>query len=393
MYIPSDAISIIKKHGWDGESHIGVYWFENLEELSRLVDLKLPAFAQTLSIQLRWKTPLGEACRLAIIEHIKVRARIPDGFIDNVLRFGILQRPVVNFNGFEFNFENKTYDLSIFQDSFNTGKWTGWDVLGGIDLSDQNLHNVVLENVFLAWSNLSGCVFSQCEFKNVNLIGATLTGARLQSVTLDDRTTIGQTNIAGADFNAVTLNDSSVRVPFKLKEVTQLYLIRCLLLAWLGKFSYFFLENIKHTNFLCCDVSGMNSAEVKRLRIYIDWYQHVMHELNYFSSRSFGERLKFSLALLFTKCWHSYSVLAVMSFFVIFVYGVVYYLGAEGFAGISGFIAAVYFSVVTFTTLGYGEIHPITDFSRILVVTEVLIGYVLMGSFIFLIGHKVNDRF
>ena len=46
------------------------------------------------------------------------------------------------------------------------------------------------------------------------------------------------------------------------------------------------------------------------------------------------------------------------------------------------FIDWLYFSVVTITTLGYGEITPAVSVSKILVVSESLLGLLLLGLFL-----------
>jgi len=46
------------------------------------------------------------------------------------------------------------------------------------------------------------------------------------------------------------------------------------------------------------------------------------------------------------------------------------------------FLHAVYFSVVTITTLGYGEIYPVTDLFRILCSVEAVSGLLMVGLFL-----------
>lgn len=54
-----------------------------------------------------------------------------------------------------------------------------------------------------------------------------------------------------------------------------------------------------------------------------------------------------------------------------------------------GFYDAFYFSVVTWTSLGYGDILPETD-SRIFVIVEVLLGYLLMALLISIIVASIS---
>jgi len=51
-----------------------------------------------------------------------------------------------------------------------------------------------------------------------------------------------------------------------------------------------------------------------------------------------------------------------------------FYLFKSEFVCLNSFIASIYFSVVTMTTLGYGDIIPIKDISRIAIIIQSLIG-------------------
>ena len=55
------------------------------------------------------------------------------------------------------------------------------------------------------------------------------------------------------------------------------------------------------------------------------------------------------------------------------LYTEIFRRSAESFVGVLGGISSVYFSVVTFATVGYGDIYPGSAIARILVVSEILI--------------------
>ena len=54
----------------------------------------------------------------------------------------------------------------------------------------------------------------------------------------------------------------------------------------------------------------------------------------------------------------------------------------------SNIVTAIYFSVVTFVTLGFGDIYPISDLGKIVVITEVLAGYLMLGALVTLVLRK-----
>jgi len=52
-------------------------------------------------------------------------------------------------------------------------------------------------------------------------------------------------------------------------------------------------------------------------------------------------------------------------------------------------LQSVYFSTITFTTLGYGDIHPITNAGRVLAMSEAVFGAIFIALFIFVFGRKM----
>ncbi len=56
-------------------------------------------------------------------------------------------------------------------------------------------------------------------------------------------------------------------------------------------------------------------------------------------------------------------------------------------------IDALYFTVITLTTIGYGDLHPTNDVSKIFTIFFVLAGVsFILGFLNFIIGRTVKDR-
>ncbi len=80
--------------------------------------------------------------------------------------------------------------------------------------------------------------------------------------------------------------------------------------------------------------------------------------------------------------------LFVITFYTCFYYFT--YLDTDrGLTGFSRIIERFYFSVVTFTTLGFGDILPQTSFGMCLVITEVLVGNLMFWVMMTILGKKV----
>ena len=90
--------------------------------------------------------------------------------------------------------------------------------------------------------------------------------------------------------------------------------------------------------------------------------------------------------------WACWSAAFALSFAAIFFYG----LGPESFkiAGppADSFQTMIYYSVVTFTTLGFGDVTPKTIAAAWWVMAEVVLGYIMLGGLISILANKLARR-
>jgi hypothetical protein len=64
------------------------------------------------------------------------------------------------------------------------------------------------------------------------------------------------------------------------------------------------------------------------------------------------------------------------------------YLSRTGTAFVPNFFQAFYFSIVTFTTVGYGDITPALSFNKIIAVFDALCGMFVMSLFVVGLSRK-----
>jgi hypothetical protein len=79
----------------------------------------------------------------------------------------------------------------------------------------------------------------------------------------------------------------------------------------------------------------------------------------------------------------AFSILMIVSYALLFTW--LHVLPERGFQ------TALYFSVVTFTTLGYGDLIPAKQF-RLLAASEALVGLLLVGLFLFTLSRRAVGR-
>lgn len=87
-----------------------------------------------------------------------------------------------------------------------------------------------------------------------------------------------------------------------------------------------------------------------------------------------------------------------LTFFLAIAYSVLGVYGLKDqFEGIDNFTDAVYFTLVTFSTVGYGDIHPITNEAKIFTVSVMVIGIGVFASVVTLLAgsiiNKITDKF
>ena len=64
------------------------------------------------------------------------------------------------------------------------------------------------------------------------------------------------------------------------------------------------------------------------------------------------------------------------------------YFYFEAISPVSSVIDYVYFSVITFTSLGYGDIHPEGVVGKILASTEIILGLIMFGVLLSFLGNR-----
>ena len=80
--------------------------------------------------------------------------------------------------------------------------------------------------------------------------------------------------------------------------------------------------------------------------------------------------------------WALWLVGVIVSFAAIFA-------TVPGLVEVSNVLDALYFSVVTFTTLGFGDITPISHIGKVLVMLEVILGYLMGGLLIAILIRRL----
>ncbi len=75
---------------------------------------------------------------------------------------------------------------------------------------------------------------------------------------------------------------------------------------------------------------------------------------------------------------------------VIISFGIIYWIYPSFWKEPLSFVQSIYFSVITITTLGYGDIYPFDDYARIFTAIEALLGLLIIGFFLNSLAHTMT---
>ncbi len=389
------VIKNLKKKGYSEQKNIADYWFSNREKCKRVIDDKFPNYSQIFDLQVRWRSPLGEACVEALkthIEQLQTQVRLEKS---RRYRLGdytpIFTR--IDLNDFSFDFNGEKYSIKQVVKIFPTSQIEGWRDLRGIPLDGISLTDCILIDLNFSNASFIGAKFQQVQLINCNFISANFDNSRFVAVRYEQNTALGGISLRGAIMNAVELNDQVVSSPMEFEELGYFELIKYLLERLTGK-ELPLKSRTKWTRFQMVDVRGINDPVLKYQAEYIRWHQSLLNKIDIFYKLSIDEQTSFILSIVLTKYWRSAKVLATFCVIINLVFTILYMAFFSHFKGLSGeFLESFYFSVVTFTTLGYGDVTPIDNLGRIIVILEVAIGYVALGSYLFILGQKVSQRY
>lgn len=289
----------------------------------------------------------------------------------------------------------------------------------GIVISDKSLNQALCQG-----ATLQGAIFINTDLSHVHFEGAILDGADFRHTPLGEAHFNGaslwtsdfrrssycqqvdfrKANLIGADFRGLNLSDSDFRgaklmaANFDKADVTRIKYNR------FGRYQGIRVENC------------YGNAHFKRLA----QDQGYLEELR---NRSWIGKLIYWAWLLLADCGRSLSVWTGWCLLIILTFAFFYTSNPSGFpqpmidliptwwfnlsdymgtkfqqTPISyqesplSFWSACYFSVVTFTTLGFGDIVAANTAARVLVTIEVIIGYVMLGGLISILATKLARR-
>jgi uncharacterized protein YjbI with pentapeptide repeats len=240
--------------------------------------------------------------------------------------------------------------------------------LGAANLKNLRAEDATFKYANLSYANLQNAVLSGSDFRHANLMGANLEGVNMTAINLESA------NVSLVKFDR--------NIFFKTLRETQCHPGA----LWKRR-----LDLLLGTTIRCKGIHAYASFGSQRFKLFLQ-DQDYLEEL--LETRS--GRLKCYVWWLSSDCGRSLLRWAAWSVGIALLYATIYWwLGPDLFHTeylSFSFNTTFYYSVVTFTTLGFGDIVPKTHLAAYLVISEVTCGYMMLGGLISIFAGKLSRR-
>ncbi len=283
-----------------------------------------------------------------------------------------------------------------------------------IDLQECYLTGAILTDTSLSWANMRGAKLMGAQMKGAKLAHANLEGAILDTANLDDAeitnarlsgASLRDTSVRGANLNGCIMEKTCVTgIKYDRKQLED----KCRGVYFGGCFGGD--DFIRDAG----DEAFISREKVKRIE---ELRERWNESCRLFWSRDLSEPIwpiteviPAILKMLSFLLWstidygRSYWRVAGWALVIALVFGIIFCIDQDNGWGLIDYypsdecpppttvVTPFYFSVVTLTTLGFGDIRPENWVGQIIVALEVICGYTVLGLFIAVFGKSVARR-
>ena len=291
--------------------------------------------------------------------------------------------------------------------------------LSGRDLTDANLAGTNLSGTRLVGAQLAGAILTDADLTDAQLLGADLsradlTGATAQRAVLGravlvdavlfntdlEHASLSHADLTGADLRVAKLNEARLReadltgadlsrAEMREADLTRAEVGKAVFRdADLGRSRVKELTGYSTTDWIGVDILDVDFAGAYLARRTI-MDQNYLHE---FRHKSRLNAFVYQIWSITSDCGRSYLRWALWTILLAALFSVAFTFVEVDYGEYETWLSPVYYSVVTFTTLGYGDALPASTAAQVLAMLEVVMGYVMLGGLLSIFATKMGRR-
>jgi uncharacterized protein YjbI with pentapeptide repeats len=321
----------------------------------------------------RWTTTKGKRllkkiketrCYLSPILYRKVVQNFPHINDDEVVD-GIDLRGI-NLAGFDFRVP-VLEDESGFEEELAILSYIHFEgaTLKHATFQDGKVHDCFFENADLSHSNFKAAALNTCSFQNTDMTGTLLGASNLINCNFTN------TTIRDINFSTV-LTDQNTVFSEKLKDEKEENF-------HLASVQYKQIKEMYKNSSLHSQADTYHYREMVSRRKTLKWYNPVRTMNLLFADLT----CKYGTSIVRILLWITGVVIGFA-----FVYWTMQNVLYHNSPTILSFLDSLYFSLITYATVGYGDIHPIGDY-RLLAGIEGMIGVILTSLFTVIVARRI----
>ena len=291
--------------------------------------------------------------------------------------------------------------------------------LSGRDLTGADLTGADLRGARMIGTGLRGAVLVEAKLEGAQILGADLTGADLSSVDAFS-VVFGQSNLTDAVLFDAHLRDGA----FSHADLTRADLRSAGLEGARLREATLEHADLSGARLTGADLSGANVAhavfrngDLSRARLRAvkgyasaDWIGIEMPDANFSGAYSVRRNIMdqnylyefrnksrlhgaiYLVWLLTSDCGRSFVRWVLWTGLIALLFAVAYTFVDIDYGVHETALSPVYYSVVTMTTLGYGDAVPASTSGQLLAMAEVVIGYLTLGGVLSIFATKMGRR-
>ena len=276
--------------------------------------------------------------------------------------------------------------------------------LSGAHLVGSVLHGATLYAADLAGAELLGADLGESDLSNAHAEGAGFGGADLAGACLRearlDGATFTQAKLSHASLRCATLrNARMLEVDFSYADLQRSDLRSAdlsdsrlegavLSHADLRGARLSNVSGFEKAHWIGVDLRDMDLRGAVRVRRFV-LDENYLHE---FRTSSRGSALLHSVWSITSDCGRSFARWGLWVALVVLSFAALFGLVDVDYGPHPTPLSPVYFSIVTLTTLGYGDALPASLAAQIVVMLEVVLGYLALGGLISIFANKMARR-